>query len=147
MKSCYTPLKMKCKDLKFPSIKILTSGALAHIDTLHVDWHLQAKWQVIFSFQSILFLITFFKSANCSSQPSMVNWLSSPIFPCLSSSSSHLHSTLDHTNHTFSESYWSKDIKTHITKCLMHKNTNTNTQIQFEFNLQISLTCAIFLKR
>ena len=22
------------------------SGALAHIDTLHVDWHLMAKWQV-----------------------------------------------------------------------------------------------------
>ena len=69
MKSCYTPLKMKCKDLKFPSIKILTSGALAHIDTLHVDWHLQAKWQVILFFQSILFLVTFSRSANNSTQP------------------------------------------------------------------------------
>ena len=40
-----------------------------------------------------------------------------------------LYDVLDHTNHTFSESYWSKDIKTNITKCLMHKYTNTNTQI------------------
>jgi len=24
---------------------LVLSGALAHIDTLHVDWHLQAKWQ------------------------------------------------------------------------------------------------------
>ena len=40
-----------------------------------------------------------------------------------------LYDVLDHTNHTFSESYWSKDIKTDITKCLMHKYTNTNTQI------------------
>ena len=36
---------------------------------------------------------------------------------------------LDHTNYIFSESSWSKDIKTDITKCLMHKYTNTNTQI------------------
>ena len=40
-----------------------------------------------------------------------------------------LYDVLDHTNHTFSESYWSKDIKTDITKCLMHKCTNTNTQV------------------
>ena len=40
-----------------------------------------------------------------------------------------LYGVLDHTNHTFSESSWSKDIKTDITKCLLHKYTNTNTQI------------------
>ena len=31
-----------------------------------------------------------------------------------------LYDVLDHTNHTFSESSWSKDIKTDITKCLIH---------------------------
>ena len=36
-----------------------------------------------------------------------------------------LYDVLDHTNHTFSESYWSKDIKTDITKCLILKYTNT----------------------
>ena len=25
---------------------MIISGALGHIDTLHVDWHLLAKWQV-----------------------------------------------------------------------------------------------------
>ena len=40
-----------------------------------------------------------------------------------------LFDVLDHINHTFSESSWSKDIKTDISKCLMHKYTNTNTQI------------------
>ena len=25
---------------------MIFSGALAHIDTLHVDWHLGANWQV-----------------------------------------------------------------------------------------------------
>ena len=25
---------------------MIFSGALAHIDTLHVDWHLGADWQV-----------------------------------------------------------------------------------------------------
>ena len=25
---------------------VIFSGALAHIDTLHVDWHLLADWQV-----------------------------------------------------------------------------------------------------
>ena len=28
---------------EFPAI---SSGALAHIDTLHVDWHLRDLWQV-----------------------------------------------------------------------------------------------------
>ena len=74
----------------------------------------------------------------CETQPSSIQRLSSIIFPCLSSFvvvrtsrmvTSPLYDVLDHTNHTFSESYWSKDIKTNITKCLMHKYTNTNTQI------------------
>ena len=41
-----------------------------------------------------------------------------------------LYDVFDHTNHIFFESSWSKDIKTDITKCLIHKYTNTNTQIQ-----------------
>ena len=32
-----------------------------------------------------------------------------------------LYDVLDHTNHIFSESSWSKDIKTVITKCQIHK--------------------------
>ena len=40
-----------------------------------------------------------------------------------------LYDVLYHTNHIFSESSWSKDIKIDITKCLIHKYTNTNTQI------------------
>ena len=72
---------------------------------------------------------------NCVTQPSSIQRLSSSIFPCSSfvrtsrMVTSPLYDVLDHTNHTFSESYWSKDIKTDITKCLMHKYTNTNTQI------------------
>merc|ERR1711947_10152 len=58
-----------------------------------------------------------------------------------------LHGVLDHTNHIFSESSWSKDIKTDITKCLMHKYTNTNTQIQHMTKCQKDPTCGIFLKR
>ena len=62
---------------------------------------------------------------------------------------------LDHTNHIFSESSWSKDIKTDITKCLIHKYTNTNTQIHKYTNTQIQhitkcgkdQTNGIFLKR
>ena len=74
----------------------------------------------------------------CETQPSSIQRLSSIIFPCLSSFvvvrtsrmvTSPLYDVLDHTNHTFSESYWSKDIKTDISKCLMHKYTNTSTQI------------------
>ena len=74
----------------------------------------------------------------CETQPSSIQRLSSIIFPCLSSFvvvrtsrmvTSPLYDVLDHTNHTFSKSFWSKDIKTDITKCLMHKYTNTNTQI------------------
>ena len=74
----------------------------------------------------------------CETQPSSIQRLSSIIFPCLSSFvvvrtsrmvTSPLYDVLDHTNHTFSESSWSKDIKTDNTKCLMHKYTNTNTQI------------------
>ena len=77
----------------------------------------------------------------CETQPSSIQRLSSIIFPCSSfvvvrrrSSSSRmvtspLFDVLDHINHTFSESSWSKDIKTDISKCLMHKYTNTNTQI------------------
>ena len=40
-----------------------------------------------------------------------------------------LYDVLGHTNHIFSESSWSQDIKTDITKCLILKYTNTNTQI------------------
>ena len=78
----------------------------------------------------------------CETQPSSIQRLSSIIFPCSSSSfvvvvvvrpsrmvTSPLYDVLDHINHTFSESSWSKDIKTDISKCLMHKYTNTNTQI------------------
>ena len=48
-----------------------------------------------------------------------------------------LYDGLDHTNHTFSESSWSKDIKTYITKCLISKYTNTNTRIHKYKNTQI----------
>ena len=76
----------------------------------------------------------------CKTQPSSIQRLSSSIFPCSFVCPSvrpawlHLHlspldDVLDYTNHTFSGSSWSKDIKTDITKCLMHKYTNTNTQI------------------
>ena len=41
-----------------------------------------------------------------------------------------LYDVLGHTNHIFSESSWSKDIKIDITKCLILKYTNTNTQIK-----------------
>ena len=44
----------------------------------------------------------------CSSQPSMVHWLSSPIFPCLFGCPAMVTSPLlpapDHQTHTFSES-------------------------------------------
>ena len=56
-----------------------------------------------------------------------------------------LYDVLDHKNHTFSESYWSKEIKTDITKCLMHKYTNT--KIQHMTKCQKDPTCGIFLKR
>ena len=51
----------------------------------------------------------------------------------------------DPQTHTFSESSWSNDIKTDITKCLMHKYTNT--QIQHILKCQEDPTCGIFLKR
>jgi len=51
------------------------------------------------------------------------------VCPCVTGMTSPLYDVFDHTNHTFSESSWSKDIKTDITKCLIHKYTNTNTQI------------------
>ena len=88
------------------------------------DWNHQITFFTFFSF--------------CETQPSSIQRLSSPIFPCFSfvvrPASWHLHLSplyddLHHTNHTFYESSWSKDIKTEITKCLMHKYTNTNTQI------------------
>ena len=74
---------------------------------------------------------------NCETQPSIIQRLSSTIFPCSFVVVPHrwhlhlspLYDVLDHTNHTFSESSWSRDIKTDISKCLMHKYTNTNTQI------------------
>ena len=58
--------------------------------------------------------------------------LSSSIFTCCCPSRmviSPLYDVLGHTNHIFSESSWSQDIKTDITKCLILKYTNTNTQI------------------
>ena len=58
-----------------------------------------------------------------------------------------LYDVLDHINHIFSETSWSKDIKTDITKCLIHKYTNTNTQIQHRPQCQKDPTCGIFLKR
>merc|ERR1712108_49482 len=54
---------------------------------------------------------------------------------------------LSHTNHIFSESSWSKDIKTDITKCLILKYTHTNTQIQHITMCQKDPACGIFLKR
>ena len=39
------------------------------------------------------------------------------------------------------------DIKTDITKCLIHKYTNTNTQIQHMTKCQKDPRCGIFLKR
>ena len=92
----------------------------------------------------------------CETQPSSIQRLSSIIFPCLSSFvvvrtsrmvTSPLYDVLDHINHTFSESSWSKDIKTDISKCLMHKYTNTNTHIQHMTKCQKDPTCIIFLKR
>ena len=56
-----------------------------------------------------------------------------------------LYDVLDHTNHTFSESYWSKDIKTDITKCLIYKYTST--QIQHITKCQKHQIYGIFLKR
>ena len=56
-----------------------------------------------------------------------------------------LYDVLDQTNHIFSESSWSKDIKTDITKCLIHKYTNT--QIQHVTECQKDQTCGIFLKK
>ena len=81
---------------------------------------------ILFYFQVLQFF--------CETQPSIIQRLSSSIFPCSfvrpsRMVTSPLYDVLDHTNHTFSESYWFKDIKTDITKCLMHKYTNTNTQI------------------
>ena len=71
----------------------------------------------------------------CETQRLTDQKLSSSIFPCRSfvccpsrMVTSLLYDVLGHTNHTFSESSWSKDIKTDITKCLVHKYTNTNTQ-------------------
>ena len=70
----------------------------------------------------------------CETQRLTDQKLSSSIFPCRlfvcpASVTSPLYDVLGHTNHIFSESCWSKDIKTDITKCLMHKYKNTNTQI------------------
>merc|ERR1712110_1226181 len=74
---------------------------------------------------------------NCETQRLTDQKLSSSIFPCCCSLSvrpsrmvtSPLYDVLGHTNHIFSESSWSQDIKTDITKCLILKYTNTNTQI------------------
>ena len=35
---------------------LLLSGAIAHIDSLHVDWHLWADWQVLFILVVFLFV-------------------------------------------------------------------------------------------
>ena len=64
-----------------------------------------------------------------------------------------LNELLDHTNHIFSESAWSKDIKTVITKCLIQKDTNTDTQIHkythtaYDKVPEKNPTRGIFLKR
>ena len=60
---------------------------------------------------------------------SSVVWLVGWLSRCPALVTSPLYDGLDHTNHIFSESTWSKDIKTDIAKCLIHKYTNTNTQI------------------
>ena len=57
----------------------------------------------------------------------LVGWLVGRLFVTMPKIP--LYDVLDHTNHTFSESYRSKDIYTDIPKCLIHKYTNTNTQI------------------
>merc|ERR1711990_657091 len=70
--------------------------------------------------------------ASCETQRLTDQKLSSSIFPCCCPSrmvTSPLYDVLGHTNHIFSESSWSQDIKTDITKCLILKYTNTNTQI------------------
>ena len=51
----------------------------------------------------------------------------------VTSSFSPLYNVLDHTTHIFSESSWSKDIKTDITKCLIHKYTNTNSRFPVHY--------------
>ena len=68
-----------------------------------------------------------------------------------------LYDVLDHKNHTFSESSWSKDIKLilpRISKIIFPcaKSTNKkiqieNTQIQHMTKCQKDPTCGIFLKR
>merc|ERR1711954_638176 len=68
------------------------------------------------------------------------------LFVCRPASvTSPLYDVLGHTNHIFSESSWSQDIKTDITKCLILKYTNT--QIQHITKCQKDPTCGIFLKR
>ena len=63
---------------------------------------------------------------NCETQRLIDQQPSSFVFPCCSLSlrpasvTSPLYDVLGHTNHTFSESSRSKDIKTDNTKCLMH---------------------------
>ena len=45
-----------------------------------------------------------------------------------------LYDVLDHTNHTFSERWWYKDLKNNVPGCLTCKYTNTNTQIHKNAN-------------
>ena len=108
---------------------IVDSGQSVH---LYLFWYLDLDLHLYLFWCLDLYLYLY-----CETQPSSIQRLSSSIFPCSSSSfvcpsrmvTSPLYDFLDHTNHTFSESSWSKDIKTDISKCLMHKYTNTNTQI------------------
>ena len=68
---------------------------------------------------------------HCEKQRLTDQQLSSSIFPCCPVLSrppfvtSPIYDVLDHTNHIFSESSWSKDIKIDIITCLTHKYTNT----------------------
>ena len=103
------------------SFKVETSHAIQQV--VHSEWQ-------IFTIPA--------KMHNCETQRLTDQKLSSSIFTFCSSSSSSLrpasvtsplYDVLGHTNHIFSESSWSQDIKTDITKCLILKYTNTNTQI------------------
>ena len=81
-------------------------------------------------------MLAIFFLTNCKTPPPSIQGLSSLIFPCLSSFvvrpsrmvTSPLYDVLDHTNHTFSESSSSNNIKNYIPMCQTHKYKSTYTQ-------------------
>ena len=105
------------------------------------DKHIETKFILAHEVRMIIniMMIIVMIKINCETQRLK---LSSTIFTCCCPSrmvTSPFYDVLGHTNHIFSESSWSKDIRTDITKCLIHKYTNTNTQIHKYSKLTVTV--------